>query len=169
MEARQSAPRAEDPFDRFVARHQQRVARLVYRLLGWRGEVDDIVQDVFLMALRRFDQFRGESSEWTWLAAIAINRCRSHRRRRLLEFRWLTRAKADGSAGLNLAMERDETVQKVRDAVAALPDRDREVVVLYYLEEWTVAEISRRTKTSAGAIDVRLHRAREKLRKVLHE
>ena len=70
-----------------VALHQQRVSRLVYRLLGWRGEVEDIVQDVFLAALKSHKNFREESSQWTWLAAITINRCRTHRRRKLLEER----------------------------------------------------------------------------------
>jgi RNA polymerase sigma-70 factor (ECF subfamily) len=158
---------APSGFDRLVAEHQQRVTRLVYRLLGWRGEVEDIVQDVFLAAFKRRETFRDESSQWTWLAAIAINRCRTYRRRKLLEFRWLKRARPNSAVERNPNLERDETAQRVRQAVAALPDRDREVIVLYYLEDWSVADISRATGISAGTIDVRLHRAREKLRKSL--
>jgi len=168
-EAAQSAARGGDPLDRLVAEHQQRVTRLVYRLTGWRGEVEDIVQDVFLAAFRRRETFRDESSEWTWLAAIAINRCRTYRRRRLLEFRWLKRARPNSAVERNSNLERDETAQRVRQAVAALPDRDRETIVLYYLEDWSVADISRATGASGAAIDVRLHRARAKLRKLLGE
>ena len=168
-EAAPSAARGGDPFDRLVAENQQRVARLVYRLLGWRGEVEDIVQDVFLAAYKRRQTFRDESSPWTWLAAIAINRCRTHRRRKLLEFRWLKRARTNPAMERISNLERDETAQRVRHAVAALPDRDREAIVLYYLEDWSVADISRATGSSAGTIDVRLHRARAKLRKLLGE
>jgi RNA polymerase sigma factor (sigma-70 family) len=158
-----------DALERMVARHQDRVARLVYRLLGWRGDVDDVVQDVFLAALKRLGTFRDESSEWTWLAAIAINRCRTLRRRQLLEFRWLKLVRPDSTATNPSNLQRDETAERVRSAVAALPARDREVIVLYYLEDWSVEENGRSTGSSPAAIDVRLHRARQKLRKMLGE
>jgi len=158
-----------DAFERLVALHQQRVSRLVYRLLGWRGEVEDIVQDVFLAALKSHKNFREESSQWTWLAAITINRCRTHRRRKLLEFRWLRRTNFVFEAESNSDLERDETCRRVRKAVSELAARDREVVVLYYLEDWSVAEICKATGNSPGAVEVRLHRAREKLRGILDE
>jgi len=50
---------------------------------------EDLVHDVFLAAFRQRHRFRGDSSTWTWLAAIAINQCRSHRRRHMLRLRWL--------------------------------------------------------------------------------
>jgi RNA polymerase sigma factor (sigma-70 family) len=162
-----SPGRDRDPFERLVADHQDRVARLVYRLLGWRGDVDDIVQDVFLAAFKRLDSFREDSSPWTWLAAIAINRCRTYWRRKLLEFRWLKLARPDSMSVTQSNLELDETAQRVRQAMAALPAHDREVIVLYYLEDWCVADISRTLGASPAAIDVRLHRAREKLRKML--
>jgi RNA polymerase sigma factor (sigma-70 family) len=163
-----SSPRAGgDWFERLVGENQERVTRLVYRLLGWRGEVEDIVQDVFLAAFKSGKNFRDESSEWTWLAAIAINRCRTHQRKKLLEFRWLREVRIASTVEPKSELERDETVRCVRKAVAALPARDREVVVLYYLEDWSVAEICRATVSSAGAVDIRLHRAREKLRGIL--
>ena len=67
-----------------VAAHQQRIARLVQRLLAWPDDVDDVVQDVFVHALRSLARFDGHSSLATWLVRIAINRCRSHQRRRWL-------------------------------------------------------------------------------------
>ena len=158
-----------DGFDRLVAEHSERVARLVYRLVGWRGDVDDIVQDVFLAALKGFKGFRDESSQWTWLAAIAINRCRSFRRRRLLEFRWLKSAAANGAAEAESSLERDETCERVRRAVGELGVKDREVIVLYYLEDWPVRRIGEALGVSQDAINVRLHRAREKLRGLLKE
>jgi RNA polymerase sigma-70 factor (ECF subfamily) len=163
------ARKCDDEFERLVNEYQGRVTRLVYRLLGWRGDVEDVVQDVFLLAFKRFDRFRGDSSQWTWLAAIAVNRCRSLWRRRLLEFRWLGRLRAGQSDPADAEAQRDETAERVRKAVAELPARDREVIVLYYLEEWPVENIAKVTGASAGAIDVRLHRARTKLRAILGE
>src|SRR5947209_5770914 len=74
-------------FEQVVALYQTRVARLASRLLGWRGDIndiDDVVQDVFLSALSKARSFRGESSLWTWLTIITLNRCRSQRRRAML-------------------------------------------------------------------------------------
>src|SRR4051812_2729487 len=63
-------------FEQLVALHQPRIARLAHRLLGWAGDGDDVVQDVFLTALRNARSFRGQSSLATWLATITLNRCR---------------------------------------------------------------------------------------------
>src|SRR5436309_10019806 len=71
-------------FEQAVALYQAKVARLASRLLGWRADVDDVVQDVFLTALSKAHTFRGDASLWTWLTAITVNRCRSQQRRTAL-------------------------------------------------------------------------------------
>ena len=71
-------------FERLVADEQAYIARLVYRLTGYRSDVDDLVQDVFVAALSAWPKFRGESSARTWITRIALNRCRLYHRRRLL-------------------------------------------------------------------------------------
>lgn len=159
-----------DDFDRLVAEFQRPVTRLARRLLGWRDGVEDVVHDVFLAALTHRDRFRGDASAWTWLAAITLNRCRAQRRRQLVNFRWWREAKRAPAATCEpLSIERDETNARVREAVAALPVKDREVVVLYYLEELTVAQVSQLLGASTGAVELRLHRARGRLRLALGE
>ena len=147
-------------FDQIVAAHQARVARLASRLLGWRGDVDDVVQDVFLAALRSIGKFRGESSVETWLVRVTINACRREiRRRAMREMLWgkaLSREAAEGMA--------DDERTKVREVVGALPRKYRVVVVLRYLEEMEVAQVMSSLKLSRSAVEVRLHRAREMLR-----
>jgi len=159
-----------DDFDRLVADFQEPVTRLARRLLGWqRDDIEDIVHDVFLAALTNRHRFRKDASAWTWLAAITINRCRSHRRRQLVRLRWwrATMPTAELANDQASSVERDETAVRVRDAVGALPAKDREIVVLYYLEEMTVAQVAAVVGASAGAVEVRLHRARAKLRQLL--
>lgn len=158
-------------FAEIVSAHQGRISRLVYRLLGWRDEADDVVQEVFLAALKNLRRFRGRSSLSTWLTRIAINKCRTHRRRRFLRER-LFRAAGD-EAGLvrvgpaDRAHMAGETFERVRRAVARLPGRYREVVVLRYLEEMPVEQITRTLGLSRNAVEVRLHRARQRLRAAL--
>jgi RNA polymerase sigma-70 factor (ECF subfamily) len=162
---------AGDPraFDQLVRRHQERVRRLAWRLLGWRADVDDVVQDVFFAAFKRLGRFRGESSVSTWLTTITINVCRSYQRRQKLRLRWWRNAvkQPAGSALLDAPIEARETSQRVRRAIKKLPPRDREVIVLYYLEELSTKQIATILGSSGNAVDLRLHRARQRLKPML--
>ena len=109
-------------FEQIVDRHQAYVARLVRRLLGWgaAGDVDDVVQEVFLSVLKGLPRFRGESSIGTWLAQITINACRNHRRGRMMRLaflgKWIRQAPS-AYAPCPGADEREETRRRVRQAV----------------------------------------------------
>jgi len=153
-----------------VGLHQAGIVRLANRLLGWTGEVDDIVQDIFLTALEKAGKFRGQSSLKTWLTVITLNRCRTYHRRRKIWPRavaTLTARQSAASSAADQAVLSDEVAREVRSAVAALPSRDREVIVLHYLEHKSPAEIAELLGSSQNAIEVRLHRAKAKLRQSL--
>jgi RNA polymerase sigma-70 factor (ECF subfamily) len=159
--AADAKPSAPISFDRLVADHQPRVARLAQRLLGWRSDVDDVVQEVFVSAWKALPKFRGDSSVSTWLIRLTINECRRQRRRRIMRLNFLkqlARRRIDAEA--RDPLDRDERVAQVRQAVARLPRKYREIVVLRYLEELDVPEMMRVLNLSRAAIDVRLHRAR---------
>ena len=150
-------------FDELVRLHRERVAGLAFRLLGWRHDIEDVVQDVFVIALENLPKFRGESRLRTWLFRITANRCRrALRRPRLL--RGIVNSPPVASEGERLDRE---TAAQVRAAVAALPVRDREVVVLRYLEDLPIEEIGQLLGLSRNAVDVRLNRARRRLRPAL--
>ena len=156
-----------DSFESLVALHEPRIRRLAYRLLGWRdADIEDVVQDVFLSALKRLGTFRGDAGVATWLTSVTLNRVRTLRRRRLLKFRWLRRQRDETAAGgfTDAAILDDETNVRVRDAVQQLSPKDREVIVLFHLEQLPIAQISKLLGTSSNAIEVRLHRARQKLK-----
>lgn len=157
----------ESAFDRIVQIHQPRILRLAARLLGWRESPEDVAQEVFLVAFRKLRRFRGESSLGTWLTSITLRTCRAWRRRWWRQWRRLLRLKT--SVEMTCAEEPadDETSRRVRDAVARLPSGDREVIVLYYLEQMSVAAMAEILGASVGAINVRLHRARGRLREKL--
>lgn len=155
---------------RLVAQHHERVARLAYRLLGWRGDIEDLVQDVFVSVLKHLPSFRGESRFTTWLYRITVNECRRMRRKQLLRltFRIGDFLAARGEAGCEgHASERANVAHGVQAAVRELPRRYREVVVLHYLEGLPAAEIGRILGLRSNAVDVRLNRARSRLRTAL--
>lgn len=158
-------------FEAVVALHHRRVARLVQRLLGPdRADVEDVVQEVFADALAHCRRFRRESSLGTWLTALTINACRRHRRRRLLWWKFVRRGvRSEGRTDAELPAEQFERHRRVRDAVERLPGKYREVVVLRYLEEMEIEDIAIALALTRGAVEVRLHRAREGLRGLLKD
>src|SRR4051812_9661069 len=82
--ARRFASGDQEALEEVIALYRVRVARLAHRLLGWGGDPEDVVQEVFLTALRKAKDFRGRASLWTWLATITLNRCRRQLQRRAL-------------------------------------------------------------------------------------
>jgi RNA polymerase sigma-70 factor (ECF subfamily) len=170
--------RAGEPaaFDQVVERYAPMVSRLAYRLLGWRGgDVDDVVQDVFVSVLRSARRFDGRSSLSTWITAITVNHCHSLRRRLAAKLRAMTavfgRARSSRpwqDAADEPAIRGDES-QRVREAVRRLKPADREVIVLHYLEHAGVEAIAGILGISRSAVEVRLHRARGRLKALLEQ
>jgi RNA polymerase sigma-70 factor (ECF subfamily) len=160
-------------FDELVAEHRTRVARLCYRLLGWREDIEDVVQEVFLAALKGLPRFRGESAVSTWLTRIAVNACRSYLRKRLPWLRLFAQRHADPEPCLDRSPEGElanrERFERVRAAIRGLPVKYREVIVLRYLEELPVSDIGEVLGLGKGAVEVRLNRARTWLREDLAE
>ncbi len=173
---RQAAAGNSAAFDRLVTVHQERISRLVHRLLSWPSDVDDMVQDVFVDVLRNLNRFDGRSSVLTWLTCIAINRCRSHQRKEWLRSTFLRRWVDESLRGSQFASRRDaatesdesqETIQQVHQAIQQLKQSDREIIVLRYLEEQSIEQIAQTLGSARGTIDVRLSRARKRLEKFL--
>ncbi len=156
-------------FERLVASERAYVTSLVGRLVGWRSDVEDLVQDVFVAALGGWAKFRGDCSPRTWLARIALNKCRSHGRRRWLRQRLFAAWQADPRPEpvINGLPGQMESAEQVHRALNRLSVRDREVIVLYYLQELTASEIAAAMKLNRNTVDVRLTRAKRRLKLLL--
>ena len=162
----------DSAFDRIVERHAADIAALANRLLGWPQDVDDVVQEVFLAAFTGLKTFRGDCRLRSWLFIITINKCRHHRRR-LSRRRSIRIDEAAPSLYLNENAEMvaidTESFTQVRRAVRALPAKYREVVVLRYLEGLETLDICRILSITTNTLNVRLNRARKRLRNDLSE
>ena len=144
------------------------------RLTGWSvsrdSEVEDIKQSVFLAAWQHRKQFRGGSSFKTWLTRIAINEWRKRQRRQSLFRKWWTQLVPPSIEHEEIHEEplnQRETLASVRRAVQQLSNRQREVVVLYYLEDMTASEVAEVLELNQGTVEVRLSRARRRLAQLL--
>ena len=161
----------DNAFDRIVERYSGEVSGLANRLLGWGGDVEDVVQNVFLAAFVGLKRFRFDCSLKTWLFTITINKCRTWRYRAALRQRFFS--KAAGSVSLSEAAAADkgaserERFDRVLQAVRALPTKYREPIVLRYLQELGANEVSRILGISKNVLEVRLSRARRRLKEKL--
>jgi RNA polymerase sigma-70 factor, ECF subfamily len=159
-------------FDDVVAEYAPRLGRFAHRLLGWSGghdDVEDIVQETFVAALKRQRYFRGDASLWTWLSAIAVNQCRTRLRRRKSWRRWIGFQRECHGDASPAPIVQDETTRRVREAVGQLKQDDREVIVLFYLENQSIRQIAEMLGKTGNAVEVRLHRARQRLALLLKD
>jgi RNA polymerase sigma-70 factor, ECF subfamily len=155
-------------FDRVVRLYGPELQRLTRRLLGWpqQQEAQDALQEVLMNAFLHCRSFRAESSLGTWLTRIAINTCRTFQRRRLARSALLKRLafwRRQESPGGPTAADSDSTSCRVQAAVRKLCPKDREIIILHYLEDRPVAQIAELLQIAPAAIHVRLHRARRHL------
>jgi len=132
------------------------LARVPYR------EVDDLVQDVFLTALRRLNTLRDNAAFGGWLAMITRNRAIDYFRR--------TRETEELPEDLpqpSRDYEAEQEAERTLDAVRSLPEAYRETLVLRLVEGMTGPEIATRTGMTAASVRVNLHRGMKLLREKL--
>lgn len=145
-------------FAELVDRHGPRVRALAFAVVGEREEADDVVQEALLRAYLGLGSLRDPARFGSWLGTIAVNLARMRRRRPRRETMPLHEL---------VAPSPDEPELAVDEALAALPAETRQLLVLHYVEGIPCAELGERLGVSAGAVRVRLHRARARLRALL--
>jgi RNA polymerase sigma-70 factor (ECF subfamily) len=165
-------PVAATDFDTVYRAHVDRVARWATRLGGPAVDVDDVVQDVFMVVHRQLPGFRGESSVSTWLYRITANVVRDRRRRdrwrRLLSLGTdaAARLPAPGATPIE-AVEQREALRRVYRVLDGMNERYRTLIVLFEIERLSGEEIAELTGMRPGTLWVVLHRARAQFEKRL--
>lgn len=174
------------PDDRLVlaARHDrqafsplyERYAARVYRYARARTGSDTIAEDILsetmlgaLEALDRYDGRRGSFASWLFTIAtrrIIDRQRRDGRFRQLLERAWEPAGTEEDTL---TTLVRGDDARRLRTSLAALPDRDRELILLRYSAELTSAEIGAVVGKSAGAVRIRLMRLLDQLANDLGE
>lgn len=164
-----SAPALD--IDALYAEHAPFIARVLIRLVGDGPQVDDLLQETFFTAFRRRDSFDGRSNARTWLYGIASRLAMRHRRgtsrfkRFLGIFGGEPTDQATGRPDRHLERARAATL--VRDVLERIPFKQREVFVLYELEELQGSEIAEILEIPIGTVWTRLHHAREKFQTLM--
>jgi RNA polymerase sigma-70 factor (ECF subfamily) len=189
---RQTGDGDRDARDRLLARHRDRLSKMVAwrldRRLAPRVDPSDVVQDVLVEADRKLDRFLQirPLPFYPWLRTLAWDHlARQYRRHLKARGRSVLREEpgvlhlpdesaaelanrlVTSSSSPSRQAIRREVRERVRKALAALPERDREVLVLRHLEQLSVKETAEILNIKSGAVKVRHLRALERIRKLL--
>ncbi len=159
-----------DAYELLVQRHSAMAYRVALRLCGDHHDAQDIAQEALVAAWENLHRFRADSSFSTWLYQIVTRRALNKvSRGRAAEHADLLEGTADAAAGPAGQAERNQAVDAVTDALAALPLPQRTVVVLHHFEGLSYAEVATVTGSSVPAVRSHLFRARRTLGKMLQE
>ena len=163
--------RDERAFARLVREFQTPVFNLTYRMLGRREEALDLSQEVFVTVFKAIGSFRGESKLSTWIYRIAVNHCRNRIKylaRRRQERHQSIQDHVRGEESLpstdarpDAVMEGQRAQDVLREAIAALPEDQRAVLVLRDIQGMTYEEIVDATGLALGTVKSRIFRARK--------
>lgn len=158
---------------RFIVANQQKlVVHIVGRIVLDKDEIQDICQEVFIKVFQKIKEFRGESRFSTWIASIAYHQCMNHLRKK----RRLNECAYDDDASIEYLkteltpdhiFENNETKRLLKLLVESLPLAYRTVITLFYLEEFSYAEIEQITGMPESSIKSNLFRARAILKEKL--
>jgi len=155
-------------FEALFRRYAVRLNGYFLRTVGSESLAQDMVQQTFLHVHRARADFRQGAPFRPWLYAIAANVRREHFRKRYRRPETQLDPAVHGEPTTAPATS-TRTDRLVRRALDALPESQREVVVLHWYEELSFAEIAELVGASRSAVKVRAHRAYNKLRQVLGE
>lgn len=147
-----------------------RYARMVHGILLARvplNEVDDLVQDVFLLALPRLHSLRDSSRFGAWLAAIARNRANDYHRQSVDEVELPEDLSEVETGGQTVRHAPDAEAVAILAVIQTLPETYRETLLLRLVEGMTGPEIAQRTGLTPGSVRVNLHRGMQQLREKL--
>ncbi|WP_281884126.1 RNA polymerase sigma factor SigW [Paenibacillus sp. YYML68] len=167
-------------FAELVELYKDKMYHLAYRMLHNRHEAEEIVQETFLRVYMNLDRYDESQKFSTWIYRIGTNLCIDRLRKRKHTYS-LDAEISDGEgtdwystlASSDMPPEQQvtlsETQEQIRDSIETLPEKYKAVVILRYLHDQSLQEISETLSMPVTTIKTRLHRGREFLRKKLEK
>jgi len=163
-------------FEELINRYKMSVFTIIYRMTGQYQEAEDISQDVFITVYQKLHQFDNSKRFAPWIHRIAINTCISALRKKnkiiLLNFDESYSNQYESEYHYNygdpdLFLQRTELKAEIKTALNALPESYRLVLALRYQADLDNQEIADTLGVNKENIEVKIHRARKSLRKIL--
>jgi len=163
-------------FEELVDRYKRSVFNIIYRMTAQYQEAEDISQEVFLTVYQKLYQFDSSKRFAPWIHRIAINTCISSLRKKnkvvLLNFddsyaNQLEPDQYQHYTDPDINLERAELKEEIKAALLEIPESYRSVLIMRYQLDLNNLEIAETLGVSKENVEVRIHRARKSLRKVI--
>lgn len=143
----------DDPISAALQKYSDMVYRICFLYLQNSPDIEDVFQDVFLKLLQRKTPFESEDHEKAWLIRVAINQCKD-----VIKGFW--RKKIDLVEDMELPFQEAED-KELLQVVLTLPKKYKDVIYLYYYEDYTVPQMAKLLHQKENTIYSHLHRAKE--------
>jgi RNA polymerase sigma factor (sigma-70 family) len=159
-------------FNLLIHKYQQKVYRLIRKMVIDHDDADDLTQETFIKVWRHLPSFKGDSQLYTWIYRIATNECLAFLNKKKKRFFIPIH---DLSAELEDKLEQDAHISsdkielKFQKALLRLPEKQRLVFSMKYFEELKYEEISEILGTSVGALKASYHLAVKKIEDFLSQ
>lgn len=149
-------------FEVLLDRYQEKVFRLAFSILRDRATAEELTQDIFLKLWMALPLYDGRASPATWLYAIARNTCYS-------ASRWESYRKTIPLADYEPPSASQTTLEhaEMGQLLERLPEAQREVITLFYLEDRSVHDVAQMLDLPEGTVKSHLHRARQALAEMI--
>ena len=159
-------------FRLLVDRYKERVRNLIYSILNDTSIVDDLAQEVFIRVYEGLSKFRFESSFYTWLYRITINKCRDEMRKKKMRKFFSLHVLIDSSneelqSKITVHPDNSGAEELVNKGLQELPEKFRIPIVLKDIDGFSYEEMAKIMHCEIGTVKSRLSRARAMLRVIL--
>jgi len=157
-------------WDAIVQQYRRKVFNVAYKFVGRHEEAEDLTQDIFLKIFKSLGTFDRRANFQTWLISVSRNLCIDHYRSVRQERQTIDHqvdpnelSPVAHEAGPIAALEQQDRVVLLRDALAALPESLRKAVLMRDIQELTYQEIALRLHLPEGTVKSRINRGRTEL------
>lgn len=155
-------------FAQLVEIYEKEIITYCYYIIRNKEEAKDLAQEAFLKAFLNLKSLRNEKDFKYWLLRIARNSCFKKMRRMKIEKKLIEKEEEKTTSIIDELIE-DDRKNKIMNSLNKLNAKDKEIIILRDIQDFSYDEISKILKISMSSVKVRLFRARKNLKKLIED
>lgn len=155
-------------FCHIIDRYQQPISKLIYFNLKNTNIVEDLTQETFIRAYKYLPKYNPHKSLKNWLLVIAKNQCNTWYHKQLITVPIKVLFNLTTNDDVSNQVITNQNFYEIKQLVQSLPSKERDVIILHYIQELSISEVGELLKIPVGTVKSRLNRGLIRLRKIAH-